>query len=118
MPKPILLRETNTMANESKPKAGQQTMKVRQATYDYIVAEATKGFRTPPAQMDLLVALHQVVREQLQVETPDEVRAAIKRLRDGTPKKTSVSPSTVAGGTTGKKPSGGSILYGSGKLEG
>jgi len=79
-----VLRETSPMPYEAKPKAGQQTMKVREATYDYIVKQSVKGFRTPPAQMDLLVALHKVVRETLRTDDPDEVRAEIERLKKKT----------------------------------
>jgi hypothetical protein len=40
------------MSYAKKPKAGQQTMKVRETVYDYIVAEAEKTTRTPPGMME------------------------------------------------------------------
>jgi hypothetical protein len=66
------------MSYAKKPKVGQQTMKVREAVYDYIVAEAGKTTRTPPGMMEHMQKLHAAIKE---IFGHDDIEMVVEKIR-------------------------------------
>lgn len=75
-----ILRGTE-VKKDSKLKDDRQTMRVREEAYDYIVKQAERGYRTPPAQVELMTALHALLREEFGTDEPEAIRAKIQELK-------------------------------------
>ena len=64
---------------DKRPKAGQQTMKVRETVYEYIVAEAEKATRTPPGMMEHMQKLHAAIKE---IFGHDDIERVVTKIRE------------------------------------
>ena len=74
-----ILRE-NEMKYQAQEKGG-TPIKARETTYNYIVQQAEAAFRSNPRQLDLLVEIHKIVKEELGTDIPAEIRTVLAKLK-------------------------------------